>query len=71
MAMAWPLSSSWVKIAVLNIHVGVLEREESLQTDGLELKFWILTKLFNLYFPFFKIDITILPCRAFVMNRVK
>lgn len=42
------------KIVELNITVGVVQREGTLETDILELKSWILTKLFYLYLPIFK-----------------
>lgn len=54
-------------MVVLNISVEVLEREGVLETDDLELKPWILTKLINLYFPIFKTGITIPPYRAVVI----
>lgn len=54
-------------MVVLNTSVEVLEREGVLETDDLELKPWILTKLFNLYFPIFKAGITIPPYRAVVI----
>lgn len=66
--MAMAISNFSVKMVVLNISVGDLERERVLETDDLKLNSWILTKLFNLYFPMFKTGITIGPCRAVVIN---
>lgn len=59
--MAMAISNFSVKMVVLNISVGDLERERVLETDDLKLNSWILTKLF-------KTGITIGPCRALVIN---
>ena len=37
-------------------------------TDGVEILDSLLTKLFNLDFPIFKMGRTILPCKAVVIN---
>lgn len=64
----WPLKNISVNIVVLNISVGIVEREGALVTDGVEILDSLFTKLFNLYFPIFKMCRTILPRKAVVIN---
>lgn len=52
----------------MNISVGVVEREGALVTDGVEILDSLLTKLFNLDFPIFKMGRTTLPRKAVVIN---